>query len=123
MATNTPRLYIALYTDEDVHKKLAGQLRKRDYDAISAYEVGTNELLDEQQLEYAISHERAILTFNSRDFSILHKEYKKQAREHFGIIVSEQLPIGETLRRVLKMLDRIDADQMKGTYHDLGEFK
>ncbi len=123
MASPSPRLFIALYTDEDVHKKLARQLRERKYDVVSAYEVGTNELQDDEQLEYAISQERAILTFNSRDFAVLHKEYKKQERKHFGIIVSEQLTIGETLRRVVNMLDRIDADQMKGTYHDLGEFK
>lgn len=63
------------------------------------------------------------MTFNSRDFAVLHKEYKKLGRKHFGIIVSQQMTIGETLRRVMTMFDRIDADQMKGSYHDLGEFK
>lgn len=43
MAANEPRLYIALYTDEDVYKKLAGHMRARGYDVISAYEAETNE--------------------------------------------------------------------------------
>jgi hypothetical protein len=32
----------------------------------------------------------------------LHNQYVGENREHWGIIVSRQMPIGETLRRLLK---------------------
>jgi len=42
------------------------------------------------------------VTFNIRDFVLLHNQYVGQNKEHWGIIVSKQLPIGETLKRLLK---------------------
>lgn len=123
MASSTPRLYIALYMDEDVNKQLAKQVRANGYDAISVHEVGNNELSDSAQLEYAILHERAILTHNAQDFEPLFREYAKRKRNHFGIIVSDQIYIGDLLRRVLNMLNQVDVDEMKNTYRHLGEFK
>ncbi|CAG0947480.1 hypothetical protein ANRL1_04174 [Anaerolineae bacterium] len=123
MATITARLFVALYTDADVNGKLAVQIRKRGYDAISAYEVDTATWHDEQQLEYAIGQGRAILTHNSRHFEPLYDQYWTENREHYGIIISDQLPIGELLRRLLKLLDTVDAEQMKNSLWHLGEFK
>lgn len=54
MAAVEPRLYIALYTDADVHGKLAGQIRARGFDAISADEAGNKRLDDLTQLEFAV---------------------------------------------------------------------
>lgn len=123
MANDATRLYIALYTDADVHGDLAAQLRAREYDVISAVEAGNVDISDPSQLEFAISQGRAILTFNIQDFEPLHREYLNKGREHFGIVVCDQIPIGELLRRVLSMLDQVDVDQMKNSYHHLGEFK
>ena len=123
MATVEPRLYIALYTDADVHGKLAKQIRARGFDAITADEVGNKELDDLSQLEYAVMQSRALLTHNARDFGPLAKGYWSTGKNHFGIVVSQKLPIGELLRRVLKLLDTVDADAMRNSYRDLGEFK
>ena len=123
MATDEPRFYIALYTDADVTKALAERLREQGYDAVSAHEVGNSEILDPAQLEYAVKHQRAVLSFNVGDFRRLYDQYWKDGREHHGIIVSSQLFIGELLRRVLKLLDQVDAEQMKNSFHNLGEFK
>jgi hypothetical protein len=123
VATVEPRLYIALYTDADVHGKLAGQIRARGFDAVSADEVGNKGLDDLAQLEYAVTQRRVLLTHNARDFEPLAKEYWNTGKDHFGIVVSQKLPIGELLRRVLKMLNTVDADEMKNSYRDLGEFK
>ena len=123
MASGPPRLYVTLYTDADVHGKLAEQIRARGFDAISADEAGNKRLDDLEQLEYAASKERALFTHNARDFEPLTKEYWNAGKDHFGIVVSRKLPIGELLRRILKMLDTLDADQMKNSYRDLGEFK
>ncbi|GBD99662.1 hypothetical protein BMS3Abin07_01700 [bacterium BMS3Abin07] len=81
---------IGLYLDEDVHKKIAVALRLKGYDVVSVHEVQKYSLSDYQQLEYAITEERAIFTFNAGDFNILHKEYMYSERSHFGIIVSSR---------------------------------
>ncbi|MFQ6094375.1 MAG: DUF5615 family PIN-like protein [bacterium] len=51
---------LKLYLDEDVQAELAPALRKRGYDVISAKEVGRLSRSDEEQIEFAISQERAI---------------------------------------------------------------
>ncbi|MEW5717662.1 MAG: DUF5615 family PIN-like protein [Chloroflexota bacterium] len=122
IANSLPRLFIALYLDADVDKRLAEELRKRGVDAVSAREIGRDLVSDEDQLEYAISQQRAVLTHNSRHWEPLFEEYWNAGKEQFGIIVSEQIPIGETLRRVLKLLDTVTADEMKNNFKNLGEF-
>jgi hypothetical protein len=48
------------------------------------------------------NEERCLMTFNVRDFVNLHNQYVGQNKSIGGIIVSRQMPIGETLRRFLK---------------------
>jgi hypothetical protein len=62
------QLFVALYTDADVTPKLAKLLRERDFNAVSAHEVGNAELEDSEHLAYAASQGRAILTYNTKDY-------------------------------------------------------
>lgn len=71
---------IKLYLDEDVHKKIALSLRLKGYDVISAHEVQNQGIPDYKQLQYAISQQRAIFTFNVGDFNRLHKEYMQSGK-------------------------------------------
>ena len=123
MASIAPRHYITLYTDEDVYAEVARQIRMRGYDVISTFEAKNEGLEDHQQLAYAISQGRTILTHNTADFESLHQQYQRTNREHFGIVVSPQIGVGEVVKRVLRMIDQVDADQMKNSFHHLGEFK
>lgn len=122
MTDKETRLFIALYTDADVGLALAKQLCDCGYDALSALEIGNYELSDREQLDFAISGRRAILTFNHRHFEPLYEEYWNTGKKHYGIIVSEQISLGEMLRRTLKLLDRVSADEMKNNFKNLGEF-
>lgn len=123
MASNPPRLYIALYTDEDVHGEMAAQMRARGFDVVSTFEAGNQGLVDAAQLEFAVGQGRAILTHNIGDFERLHARYMQDGKVHFGIIVSSQDRIGEIIRRLMIMMDHVDADQMRNAYHHLAEFK
>ena len=58
--------YVRLYTDEDIFGQVAPQLRRRSYDVLSTPEAGNLELSDQEQLEFAVSQRRAILSFNRR---------------------------------------------------------
>jgi predicted nuclease of predicted toxin-antitoxin system len=109
--------------DADVDVKLAGAIRDEGFDAVSAREIGTDFLLDIQQLEFAIAEQRTVLTHNFGDFANLHDEYLRDGKMHYGIVVAEQLSIGVLLRRCLNMLDKISADEIMNTFHNLGEFK
>lgn len=122
MAEQATRLFIALYTDADVHAGLAARIRRRVFDAISAYEAGNASLDDPDQLKHAVSQRRAILTCNAKDFVPLLEEWWQAGRKHYGIIASEQVPIGEMLRRVLRMLNTISAEDMEDGFRNLAAF-
>lgn len=120
--TDEVRLFIALYTDADVNKKLGAKIREQGFDAISALEVKNNLLDDEPQLEYATSQGRAILTHNQQDFAPLHEKWQREGREHAGIILSVQIPIGELLRRTLNLLNQVTADEIHNNLRHLSDF-
>lgn len=46
---------------------------------------------DEEQLQFAATENRAIVTFNIRHFARLHWDWTSRGRNHAGIIVSRQL--------------------------------
>lgn len=103
-----------LFLDEDVHMLLAEALRKRGHDVIHAREVNRESLSDESQLNFATEGNRCIVTFNVGDFVRLHNQWMSVGREHTGIIVSRQLPIGECLRRLLLLLQNEDSETLRG---------
>jgi predicted nuclease of predicted toxin-antitoxin system len=111
--SNDADLYIRLYLDEDVHGDLGKALRQQGYDVLSVNEAKQHGLSDLQQLEFAIEQNRTIFTFNTVDFIELHLSYLSQTRSHSGIIVSKQIPIKETIRRLLILLDRMSAEEIQ----------
>ena len=109
---------ITVYTDEHVDANLAGELRRRGYDAVSCHESGraNQGISDVAQLAYAAEHGRAILTNNVRDYIPLDAHWKRQGQMHAGIITYAGVPsIGELLRRVIAHLDVTEFDAQYGT--------
>ena len=104
---------IELFLDEDIHSGLAHALRKRGYDAIHAQELDRKGRSDSDQILFAIQQERCLFTFNVKDFVILHNQYANSQQEHWGIIVSKQLPFRETMSRLLHLLQRTAKETMK----------
>jgi predicted nuclease of predicted toxin-antitoxin system len=104
---------IELFLDEDVHSGLAHALRKRGYDAIHAQELNRKGRSDSDQLQFATQRERCLFTFNVKDFAILHIQHAKSQQEHWGIIVSKQLPFSETMSRLLRLLQHTAKETMK----------
>ncbi len=104
---------VKLYVDEDVHDKFAEALRKCGVDAESVKEADRRGLKDAEQLAYAVSQQRAILTFNRVHFEELAVEYFESGLEHYGIIISPQYEFGELLRRVLQLLESTSAEELR----------
>jgi len=105
---------IKLYLDEDTsNRSLIRALRYRSVDLLTAREAGLISAPDERHLEFAASVNRAVFTFNSRDFVILHTKYLEDGKHHAGIIVSNQLQVGFLLKRLLKLLNARSAKEMR----------
>lgn len=101
---------LALLLDEDVRVLLAVALRERGYDAVHVLEADRGGRSDPAQLAYAVAQRRAILTHNIRDFVVLDRKYRAAGKAHCGIIVSDQIPLRELLRRTLRGLSQYSAE-------------
>lgn len=114
-------MQIRLYLDEDIHAELANALRKRGYDVLHAQEKMKKGLTDEEQLSLAVNEGRCLLTFNVKDFVLLHNKWIKDGKNHHGILVSKQLSFNETLRRVLNFINTRNAKSLKNKLEFLPE--
>lgn len=115
---------IRLYLDEDtLSRSLINALRARNVDIISAHEAGLVSVADEKHLAYASDMERTVLTFNTRDFVRLHTVWLREGRQHAGIIVSDQVHVGQIVRRLLKLLDDRSAQEMENWLEFLSNWK
>lgn len=110
---NNGSLFIRLYIDEDVHGGIGAALRQHGYDVLTVNEAKRGGLSDAEQLAYAADLGRTLFSFNAADYIALHLEYGTQGRMHSGIVVSKQIPIGETVRRLLHLLDTVSADDIR----------
>ena len=104
---------IKLFLDEDVRSGLADALRKRGYDVIHAQELDQKGRSDTDQLLFAIQQERCLFSFNVSDFVVLHNKHMKSRREHWGIIVSKQIPLRATMSQLLNLLQHTSMESMK----------
>mgnify|MGYP001571762955 CR=1 FL=1 len=109
------------YLDEDVHEDIAMALRLRGYDIRTTKEAGNKGLTDIEQLKYAASEDRIIISFNASDFYKLHSEFLKKGIEHSGIILSKQLPIRRVIKSLLKLISNIKAQDIKNNVMWLSE--
>ncbi|MCB0012061.1 MAG: DUF5615 family PIN-like protein [Anaerolineales bacterium] len=106
------RLFIELYLDEDVNIMVADLLQSRGFVAETTRDGGQLGNSDREQLEYAVAHQKAILTHNRRDFEILAAQYAESGQDHSGIILAVRHSPYEIVRRLLRILDHVTADEM-----------
>ena len=119
-------IFVRLYFDRHIMTRLAVDLRGRGYDVLTTEEAGKDTAPDEEQLAFAAAENRAILTFNIRDFAPLHEARQAMARPHAGIIVSHQFgsrQYGLLLQRMLRLLNHFTAEEMDGNFVHLEQFK
>jgi hypothetical protein len=104
---------IKLYLDEDVPEAVAISLKLRGYDVLTTREADQKGLKDVDQLEYALSEGRVLITHNIADFSKIHAEFLIKGRKHNGIIFSKQLPIGQIVKGLLKLLANLTPGKVR----------
>ena len=127
LMADEPRLFIALYTDEDITTELAPALRERGFEAQSAVEAGMLNEEDAAQLAYAASRGMTLLSSNVDHFVRLAQSYSAAGASHAGIIVSSEQygrrRFGEFLRLVLRLLNNLTAGDMRDSVVYLQQFR
>lgn len=117
---------LKLYLDEDIDPHLATALRNRGFNVVTVSEVGLRGETDREQLEYAASENRALVTFNIRDFARLHREWQYEGKQHSGIIVSPQITkrkFGKMLHMLQQLLIYSQPEEISNQLRYLQEFK
>lgn len=114
---------IRLYIDEDLSDRIAIALRSKGFDVISAHEVNMKGKTDKEQLEYAIKHNRTILTRNIKHFINLQKGCHKDGLSHNGLLVTDYLPLKELIRRLTKFLNEKSLSDMVNNLDWLQNYK
>lgn len=104
---------IRFFTDEDVYGATAPALRNAGWDAVSTPEAGRLGQSDESQLQWAMDQGRVFVTLNVRHFAHLHSTWMNQDRDHAGIILSAQRPLGDLRRRLVHLASTLDGDAMR----------
>ena len=107
-------LYIHLYFDEDVPLGIVRNLRTRGFDVLSAHEVQMRNQPDDEQMLYAVSQHRALVTHNRADFELRHRQFLEAGLKHYGVVIAKRRREDrEVVARLLKLLDSITADEME----------
>lgn len=114
---------IKLYLDEDVDSLLGKVLRNRGYDVITTQEANMLSSSDDVEFKFAISHGRAFFTHNVKHFPKIAEDYAASGKSHFGIIVSDQLPFKELLKRRLRLLTKHSETTIRQQLIWLQDFK
>jgi len=111
-----------LLEEDSMSHALVRGLRARGADVRTALEEGMIERDDEEHLEFAAKANRVLYSFNVADFYDLHSRYLVEDKEHAGLILArqQQFAIGEQLRRLLRLIAKVSADEMKNRVEFLG---
>jgi hypothetical protein len=97
---------------------IAQRLRERGFDVVAANEVGLEMAPDEAVFDYAVTHERALLTNDGAGFMRIHRDSLLQGRAHFGLIFTSDSTwsrakpgVGPLVERLAEILRDRPADE------------
>ena len=116
---NPPKLLL----DEQIWTYLAALLREQGFDVFHVTEVGLGETSDPVILAEAVKKHQAVVTFNIKDFVPLAHEYAAEGKEHYGIVISNEISRGELKKRVTKLLESVSEEELKNMVRFLQDFK
>lgn len=106
-------LYIHLYFDEDVSAGIVENLRTRGFDVLSARDAGALGRSDDEQMLYAVSQRRAVVTHNRVDFEKQHRKFLEGGMKHYGVIIVKRRRDAEVVTHLLALLDAVTAEEMQ----------
>ncbi len=100
---------IRFHLDEHIHPAIAGGLRQRGIDVTTTLDAGLQGASDADQLDFAASHERVMVTHDD-DFLRLHQ----QRSPHRGIAFchQQQRSVGDIIRGLVLIWELLSPDDM-----------
>jgi hypothetical protein len=104
-------LFARLYLDEDISARTAEMIAARGFDALSTVKAGRMGAPDRDQMDFAASQNRVLVTHNRRDFELLLQEYFTNGLRHAGLIIAVRRPPRDLTVRILALLNRNTADE------------
>ncbi len=116
-----------LHLDEHLSPRLALQLRMHGFDVTCTHEqamlADDDDDDDDEQLAFAALNERALVTFNHKDFATRHAQYLANGQAHWGIILSTEEAPSAIRHRLLRLLNSLSAEELINQLRWLNEFK
>jgi hypothetical protein len=106
-------LYIHLYFDEDVSAGIVDNLHTRGFDVLSARDADALGKSDDEQMLYAVSLRRAVVTHNRVDFEKQHRRFLESGMKHYGVIIAKRRKDAEVVTKLLALLDAVTAEEMQ----------
>ena len=106
-------LYIHLYFDEDVSVGIVENLRTRGFDVLSARDADALGKSDDEQMLYAVSLRRAVVTHNRVDFEKQHTKFLESGMTHYGMIIAKRRKDAEVVSKMLALLDSVTAEEIR----------
>jgi len=106
-------IFICLYLDEDVNVLVADLLRARGFDVITARDAGQLHATDAEQLTYAVSQGRTLVTHNRVDFEKLVQSYFDLGQMHYGVIFAVRRSPQKIAQRLFVILNQVTSDEIK----------
>ena len=88
-------------------------LRTRGFDVLSAREAGALGKSDDEQMLYAVSLRRAVVTHNRVDFEKQHRRFLEGGMKHYGVIIAKRRKDTEVVTNLLALLDAVTAEEMQ----------
>lgn len=110
-----------LLLDEHVWQGLVGALAGTSYDVQHLSETDQRGISDEEELSFASSEGRAVITYNTKHFVPLARRWYAEGREHCGIILSPQISPGDLVHCVRNLLETLSAQELHNTVRWLQE--
>ncbi|GAB4545808.1 MAG: hypothetical protein Fur002_20240 [Anaerolineales bacterium] len=88
-------------------------LRTRGFDVLSVREAGARGKSDDEQMLYAVSQRRAIVTHNRVDFEKQHTKLLESGMTHYGVIIAKRRRDAEVVGKLLALLDSVTVEEMQ----------
>jgi len=92
------------YLDEDLSPRIVAILRDAGIDADSTHEAGMLQASDLEQLDYAASQKRCMVTRNRNDFIRLTVQFFNEGRPHHGVLIVPYSYPGDRFSQLAKTL-------------------
>lgn len=102
------------YLDEDLPPSISEWLRRSGVDAVSAHETERTRLADRDQLAFAASEGRALVTRNVRHFVRLAHEAIGSELPHAGIVLLPASSLGYEVAAIGRALKRLAGEYRDG---------